>query len=202
MYKIFRDNKQSLPGDEEIMKSQKPSIKIVLQPLILEESENILPKLEYSQLTLQPNMIIESLKKYIKKKLESKIDPDYDVSITYKNIEMLDHYTIKDIERIYSFTGEKTIFYYYKKPSISTLNSENKLNKNASEINANINNNDLVFNNNANIDDPSLSNNQIEEENKILNEKENSSNYNINQEIINKISNNNENDGMNIDLNN
>jgi len=121
MYRIFRDNKQSLPGDEEIMKTQKPSIKIVLQPLSTENSELSLPKLEYSQLILQPNMVIESLKKYIKKKFEDKVDPNYQVSLSYKNIEMLDHYTIKDIERIYSFTGEKTIFYYAKKLKSSNL---------------------------------------------------------------------------------
>ena len=120
MYKIFRENKQTLPGDEETMKNLKPSIKIVLQPLSSDGSEISLPKLEFSQVILQPNMVIESLKNYIKKKLEPKLEPNYDVSISYKNIEMLDHYTIKDIERIYSFTGEKTIFYYSKKLSLKT----------------------------------------------------------------------------------
>ncbi len=121
MYKIFRENNQSLPGDEEIMKTQKPSIKIILQPLSTENQELSLPKLECSQLILQPNMVIESLKKYLKKKFEDKVDSsNYEVSLSYKNIEMLDHYTIKDIERIYSFTGEKTIFYYAKRPNLSS----------------------------------------------------------------------------------
>jgi len=209
MYKIFRDNKQSLPGDEEIMKSQKPSIKIVLQPLIIDDKENILPKLEYSQLTLQPNMVIESLKKYIKKKLENKIDPNYDVSISYKNIEMLDHYTIKDIERIYSFTGEKTIFYYCKKASLSSVIGENKFNKIVSDTNPIINNDndnnndiDLVLNYNASENEPFSLRNSSEEENKCLIEKENKNNENENQEIVNKDLNNVENDGMDIDLNN
>lgn len=117
MYRIFRENKQSLPGDEEIMKNQKPSIKIILQPLITDEPKLRLKKLKLSQLILQPNMIIESLKKYIKVRLGLSTSADNEVSLFYKNIEMLDHYTIKDIERIYSFTGEKTIFYYCKKAS-------------------------------------------------------------------------------------
>ncbi len=197
MYKIFRDNKQTLPGDDEIMKSQKPSIKIVLQPLISEKIETVLPKLEYSQLTLQPNMIIESLKKYIKKKLENKIETNIDVSISYKNIEMLDHYTIRDIERIYSFTGEKTIFYYSKKDSFIKFD-ENKLNKNIAEFIDNNSNNVKS----SNMEDSNhLNNNQVEEEIKSLNEKEYKNNENNNQDFDNKDFNNIENEKMNIDLN-
>lgn len=187
MYRIFRDNKQSLPGDEEIMKTQKPSIKIVLQPLSIENNELSLPKLEYSQLILQPNMVIESLKKYIKKKLEDKIDPNYQVSLSYKNIEMLDHYTIKDIERIYSFTGEKTIFYYSKKSrssNIINIRNENTENNNLSKIDSNIDNN-IKNNVKGTLDEftqdqNNKSNNQnIPNENGLSNETKNTNSINI-----------------------
>ena len=135
MFKIFRENKQSLPGDEEIIKNQKPSIKIVLQPMSTEDLTLRLPKLELSQVILQPNMIVESLKKYLKTKFD---DFNYEeISIFYKNIEMPDHYTIKDIERIYSFSGEKTIFYYTRKNN----NSHNRFINNTIMVNMNSINN-------------------------------------------------------------
>ena len=117
MYKIFRENKQTLPGDEEFALNQKPSIRIVLLPLQCDNTQLILPKLNSSMLILQPNMGIEILKKYLKEKFKEKIEDSFEVSIYYRNIEMMNHYTIRDIERIYLFTGEKTIFYYSKSNS-------------------------------------------------------------------------------------
>ena len=122
MYKIFRENKQSLPGDEEIIKHQKPSMKIVLKPMMTVDESIRLPKLELSKVILQPNMIIESIKKYLKIKFQEILSEEDEISIFFKEIEMLDHYTIVDIERIYFFSGEKTIFYYSKKLKKENLN--------------------------------------------------------------------------------
>lgn len=195
MYRIFRENKQSLPGDEEIMKTQKPSIKIVLQPLITENHELSLPKLESSQLILQPNMVIESLKKYIKKKLEDKVDPHYEVSLSYKNIEMLDHYTIKDIERIYSFTGEKTIFYYSKKHNPSNLRDPRPENAQIHDLGENSKVNNIQTHDNVNSDHVMEG-----EENKNNLEKPNG-NESSNNGITNANSVSNQNNAMNIDVN-
>ena len=191
MYRIFRENKQNLPGDEEIMKIQKPSIKIVLQPLSTENNELSLPKLEYSQIILQPNMVIESLKKYIKKKLEDKVDPNYELSLSYKNIEMLDHYTIKDIERIYSFTGEKTIFYYAKKPVSFNINNPRDKNDGIDNIPNNENSNYIQAFAGDMLDK------NMEEENNVNNG--NIPNGKENDMNTNSLSN--ENNGMNIDIN-
>jgi len=196
MYRIFRDNKQKLPGDEEFIKNQKPSIRIVLQPLITDDNNLSLPKLEFSQLTLQPNMVIESLKKFIKLRLENKIEPNYEISLSYKNLEMLDHYTIKDIESIYSFTGEKTIFYYSKKQGLNNTN-ETKTNQAINTTN---------IENDKNLIDAQeksalqTNNSMLLEENNAFNGINDTKDFD-NQEILNTNSKKNDNKEIDIDLN-
>jgi hypothetical protein len=151
MYKLFRENKQTLPGDEEFSLNQKPSMRIVLLPLKSENNELNLPKLESSMLVLQPNMTIEILKKYLKEKLKTRMfnnynDNDidtcnYNIGIYYRNVEMMNHYTIRDIERIYLFTGEKTVFYYSRNIKDNLVVKSKKENYNDNEYNIKENNN-------------------------------------------------------------
>ena len=115
MFKAFRDNKQNLPGDEEILKTQKPSIKIYLYPFKADNPNLMLPKLSAPQLILQPILNIETLKKYLSSKFEASVQPP-DIIIMYKNQVMRDDYTLKDIDKIFSFS-DKNIFHYMKKNS-------------------------------------------------------------------------------------
>jgi hypothetical protein len=116
MYQAFRDGKQNLPGDEEILKTQKPSVKVYLYPFKSDQPNARLPKLAATQLILQPILNIETLKKYLAMKFESAVKPE-EISIMYKNIELQDHFTLKDVEKLYQFS-EKNIFHYMKKTSI------------------------------------------------------------------------------------
>ena len=67
MYAAFRENNESLPGDEEILK--KPSVKIYLYPLPSDPVDQALPKLASCQLIVQKNMTIDALKKYLLKRM-------------------------------------------------------------------------------------------------------------------------------------
>ena len=138
-------------------------MRILLLPLQSEQNDLNLPKLDSSMLILQPNMTIEILKKYLKEKLKEKITEEnntmeFDIGIYYRNVEMINHYTIRDIERIYLFTGEKTIFYYCKKFSENFIEKKkegvNEDNKNVKmEINENDNNNNNeAINENENVE--------------------------------------------------
>jgi hypothetical protein len=115
MYSAFRDNKQNLPGDEEILKNQKPSLKVYLYPFKSDIPMNLLPKLQSPQLILQPQMSIEALKKYLVQKLSPSVTNLEEVIILYKNQEIPNHYTLKDIQKIFGFSDDKTIFNYMKK---------------------------------------------------------------------------------------
>ncbi len=118
MYTAFRDNQQSLPGDEEILKNQKPSIKVYLYPFKATQQNMCLPKLESPQLILQPIINIEALKKYLSTKFKD-VKPA-EIMILFKNQEMPEHYKLKDIDKIYNFSHEKTVFHYMKKTPSDT----------------------------------------------------------------------------------
>lgn len=115
MYLSFRENNENLPGDDEILKNPKPSIKISLLPFKSDIPALQLPKLPSSLLILQPNMSIEVLKKYVLQKLEGVVTSIEELSILYKNQDVHNDYTLRDIERIYGFTSEKTVFHFIKK---------------------------------------------------------------------------------------
>ena len=114
IYQVFREVKQALPGDEEISKIQKPNVKIHMYPFKGEYQDNQLQKLSAPQLLLQSNINVESLKKYLIKKLDLDMQID-DISILYKNQNLKNEYTLKDIERIFGgFSNEKIVFNYSK----------------------------------------------------------------------------------------
>jgi len=113
IFMAFRENKQALPGDEEVAKNQKPNIKIHMYPFKGDVSENQLQKLASPQLLLQNSINIEALKKYLIKKLEVDMVPE-NISILYKNQDLKNEYTLKDIEKIYGYSNEKIIFNYSK----------------------------------------------------------------------------------------
>jgi len=114
MYAAFHEHKQNLPGEDEILKTQKPSVKVYLYPFKSDNPNLILPKSQAPQLILQPILNIETLKKYLASKFEGNISPN-EISILFKNIEMKDYYTLKDIDKIHIFSQEKNIFHYQKK---------------------------------------------------------------------------------------
>jgi hypothetical protein len=124
MYSAFRDNNQSLPGDEEILKNQKPSIKVFLYPFKAAQPNMILPSLNSPQLILQPIINVETLKKYLSSKFGNGIKPS-DISILFKNQDIPDYYTLKNIEEIYNFTTEKTIFHYMRKTPVEIVENIN-----------------------------------------------------------------------------
>jgi hypothetical protein len=114
MYSAFRENKQSLPGDEEILKNQKPSMKVYLYPFKSDQPNLILPKLNSPQLILQPIISIEALKKYLGSKFNDNPKAS-EISILYKNQDIPDYYTLKDVEKIFSFNTDKTVLHYMRK---------------------------------------------------------------------------------------
>jgi hypothetical protein len=123
MYAAFRDNQQSLPGDEEILKNQKPSIKVYLYPFKSTQPNECLPKLDSPQLILQPIINVEALKKYLSTKFKD-VKPA-DIIILFKNQQMPDHYKLSDIDKIYHFPQDKTVFHFMKK--IVSDNGENNI---------------------------------------------------------------------------
>ena len=111
MYDAFRENKEPLPGDEEETKIHKPSIKIHLHPLECKDSQLCLPKIEQKSFLLQKNMDIDTLKKFLAEKLKVQSE---EINIIYKGQEMPSNYTLDDIDRLYGFDQDQTIFYYGK----------------------------------------------------------------------------------------
>ena len=109
MYAAFRENNESLPGDEEILK--KPSVKIYLYPLPSDPVDQALPKLASCQLIVQKNMTIDALKKYLLKKFEMVKDME-EINIFFKSIMMKNDFSFKDIEKIYNFPSDRIVFYY------------------------------------------------------------------------------------------
>jgi hypothetical protein len=112
MYAAFRENNETLPGDEESLK--KPSIKIYLQPCTDIAAEKQLPKLSCPQLIVQKNMNIEAMKKYLVKKINEDLQNIEDVKILYKNIDMKNELSLIDIAKIYQFSADRIVFFYCK----------------------------------------------------------------------------------------
>jgi hypothetical protein len=112
MYAAFRENGESLPGDEEMLK--KPSVKIYLYPHPKDQGESALPKLVSCQLIVQKNMTMEALKKYLAKKIDVITDINI-LKVFFKSIEMKNEWSFRDIERMFKFSDDKIIFYYSNK---------------------------------------------------------------------------------------
>jgi hypothetical protein len=112
MYAAFRENNESLPGDEEILK--KPSVKIYLYPLPEHPPESSLPRLVSSQLIVQRNMTICALKKYLVKKFEDLVSDPETIIIYFKNMKMRNEFSFKDVDRLYKFQDDKVVFFYSK----------------------------------------------------------------------------------------
>jgi hypothetical protein len=109
MYAAFRENNESLPGDEELLK--KPSIKIYLYPLPSDPVDQVLPKLASCQLIVQKNMTIDALKKYLLKKFEMVEDTE-NINIFFKNMIMKNEFSLNNIEILYQFPTDRIVFYY------------------------------------------------------------------------------------------
>jgi hypothetical protein len=109
MYAAFRENNESLPGDEEILK--KPSVKIYLYPLPSDPQEVALPKLTSCQLK---NMTIDALKKYLRKKFVKEVKDSEEIYVFFKNLLMKNEFSFKDIEKLYQFQSDKIVFFYSK----------------------------------------------------------------------------------------
>jgi|LauGreDrversion4_2_1035121.scaffolds.fasta_scaffold974721_1 hypothetical protein len=119
MYTAFKEIKQSLPGESEILvKTQTPSVKVYLYPFKTDQSNLALPRLSAPQLVLQRILPILTLKKYLSSKFEKEgliISPD-DITILYKNQPIPDHFKLGDAESIYKFpTDKQTVFHYMRK---------------------------------------------------------------------------------------
>jgi hypothetical protein len=112
MYTAFRENNETLPGDEESLK--KPSIKIYLQPITDVPQEKQLPRLSCPQLIVQKNMNIEAMKKYLVRKNSEDIEKAEDVKIYFKNQEMRNDLSLIDIAKIYQFSADRIVFFYCK----------------------------------------------------------------------------------------
>lgn len=113
MYLAFRDNKQSLPGENEILNTYPPSVKVYLYPFKTTNTNEALPKLNAPQLVLQRVLPMETLKKYLASKF-SGIEPD-DIVLLFKNQIIPDHFKLQDAERIYAFGEGKNIIHYMRK---------------------------------------------------------------------------------------
>lgn len=115
MYQAFKDAKQNLPGDEEILKTHKPNVKIYLYPMKTGNSLKDLPKLTSPQLIVQANMTIESLKKYLMQKFATEITDKDEVIVVYKGRELKNEWSLRDVDRMIPFDSEKTVMHFYKK---------------------------------------------------------------------------------------
>ena len=110
LYKTFRDAGKPLPGDEEEAKTSKPSIKIYIQP------ENIKENKFSCSFLVPKNFDVSTLKQLICKKIgeEEGIESE-SVVVKFKDVELLNNYTMEVIDNKYGFDQDKTIFYYYIK---------------------------------------------------------------------------------------
>lgn len=123
MFTVFRENGESLPGDEEANNS-KPQIKIYLHPLETEDSNLLLPEID-SVIMVPKIFDIKSMKDYLKQKIDV---GESDISITYKNQEMPDNYKMDEIDRLYGFDQDKNVFLYARKEPTQLDESINKIN--------------------------------------------------------------------------
>lgn len=123
MYRAFKDNKQSLPGESEILNTQTPSVKIYLYPFKTTNQSMTLPKLAAPQLVLQKILPMETLKKYLSSKFEN-INAD-EIQLYFKNFEVPDHFKLQDVEKQYGFSENKNIIHYSKKEQMVVSEIQN-----------------------------------------------------------------------------
>ena len=110
LYKTFREADKPLPGDEEEAKSSIPNVKIYIKP------ENIKEYKFNSSFLVPKNFDIISIKKLICEKngFEEGFEID-SIGVKFKNVELLNNYTMEVIDNQYGFDQDETIFYYYIK---------------------------------------------------------------------------------------
>ena len=110
LYKTFREADKPLPGDEEEAKSSIPNVKIYIKP------ENIKEYKFNSSYLVPKNFDIISIKKLIcdKNGFEEGFEID-SIGVKFKNVELLNNYTMEVIDNQYGFDKDETIFYYYIK---------------------------------------------------------------------------------------
>ncbi len=113
LYAAFREAGDPLPGDEDEVKLQKPSLKISIIP------ENSLPNRETKYrgtLLVQKNLDIDTIKVIISQK--NNLTNKDSIAVKYKNREMQHDYTMDVIDTKYGFDQDKIIFYYNIKKKI------------------------------------------------------------------------------------
>jgi hypothetical protein len=103
-----------LPGEETILQTAEPSIKVNILPIKTDNSTLNLPKLPITHVILQPNMTIEAIKKYIATKLNMDLSWK-EIDILFKNQAMKDHFTLQNINSLYHFNTDKPTLCYLKK---------------------------------------------------------------------------------------
>ena len=108
MYEAFRENNEPLPGDEEENKIHEPKIKIHLKPLENKDGKT-LGKIDSKSFLFQNNMDVDTLKKFIAERI--KVQPE-EINIIYKEQLMPNNYTLDDIDRLYGFDQDQTVFFY------------------------------------------------------------------------------------------
>ena len=123
MFRAFRDNGETLPGDEESKKSE-PSVKVYLHPLETDDTNLGLPEID-SVIVVPKTLDIKSMKDYLKKKLN--LD-NVEIIIMFKNQVMPDSYKMDEIDQLYGFDQEKNIFTYARKEAITQDNAINNNN--------------------------------------------------------------------------
>jgi hypothetical protein len=114
MYLSFKQNGQSLPGEEDILKDTKQVFYIMLFPFKCDIPSSVLPPLPTPQVNISPEMSIDALKKYLFTKLRDRVQSEDEIVILYKNQEMPNHYTVSSIGRTYGFPDDKIVFNYMK----------------------------------------------------------------------------------------
>ena len=113
MYRAFRDNKQSLPGENEILNTQVPSVKVYLYPFKTDQPILALPKLAAPQLVLQKILPMETLKKYLASKFQGVAAED--IQLLFKNQNIPDNFKLQDCEKQYGFSENKNIIHYMRR---------------------------------------------------------------------------------------
>lgn len=106
MYAAFRANGQPLPGDEEVLKNQKPNEKVTLRALSDVNAEQRLDDLE-TTIFVQGKMTIEAIKKYIFNRLKTaKLDNFEEIELFSANsITLGNEMSIKDVQKIMEERG-------------------------------------------------------------------------------------------------
>jgi hypothetical protein len=121
MYAAFRENKENLPGDEDILKTNKPTLKINLIALKTDDPSLQLKSIVPLQIFVPPEMTMEILKKYLVSKLDdNSVGTINEIDVIFKNQKMRDDLSFKNIDSMFKFNDDNIIFYYMRKENKNT----------------------------------------------------------------------------------